>query len=251
MTRSPLTCIYNCNTKDRLIAEDAASSRIIHPFLRGRDVKRWRVDFSDQYIIKIESSANVKHPWSNRTSAEAERVFAQTFPGIFKRLNAFRSELMARTDQGIYFWELRSCAYWSEFALPKLVVPAISGTPNVSVDTDGFLSNNKTSIFVCEDAAFVAAIINSAAAIWFARQVFATKQGGFFDFEPRYSSQWPIPPATPAEKAILIALVNRIIAAKSAGNTATVRTLEAEIETHVFRLYRLTQEEQAVITPVP
>ena len=38
-------------------------------------------------------------------------------------------------------------------------------------------------------------------------------------------------------------LVDRILAAKQAGDEATVKTLEAEIDTRVFRLYGLTPEE--------
>jgi adenine-specific DNA-methyltransferase len=45
-------------TRDRLIAEHPSSAKVLKPFLRGRDVKRWRTDFADQYLIKIESSEN-------------------------------------------------------------------------------------------------------------------------------------------------------------------------------------------------
>ncbi|MEA1979036.1 MAG: Eco57I restriction-modification methylase domain-containing protein, partial [Chloroflexota bacterium] len=69
-------------TRDRLIAEDPRSEEILKPFLRGRDVKRWRVDFADQYLIKIESSENKKHPWSGKDNAE--EVFASIYPAIHK-----------------------------------------------------------------------------------------------------------------------------------------------------------------------
>jgi len=62
-------------TRDRLIREDKSSAEVLKPFLRGRDVKRWRVEFADIYLIKIESSENKRHPWSGRKAAEAERVF--------------------------------------------------------------------------------------------------------------------------------------------------------------------------------
>ncbi|NJP06034.1 MAG: class I SAM-dependent DNA methyltransferase [Chloroflexaceae bacterium] len=39
-------------TRDRLIAEDASSAEVLKPYLRGRDVKRWRVAFADQYLIR-------------------------------------------------------------------------------------------------------------------------------------------------------------------------------------------------------
>ena len=57
----------------------------------------------------------------------------------------------------------------------------------------------------------------------------------------------PIPAAPPAEQATLSALVDRIHAAKRAGDEATVKALEAEIDTHVFRLYGLTAEERTLI----
>lgn len=38
-------------TKDRLIAEDPKSAEIIRPILRGRDIKRYAVDFKDKWLI--------------------------------------------------------------------------------------------------------------------------------------------------------------------------------------------------------
>lgn len=56
----------------------------------------------------------------------------------------------------------------------------------------------------------------------------------------------------PAEQATLSALVDRVLAAKRAGDAATVAELEAAIDTHVFRLYGLTSEETALIrAPTP
>jgi hypothetical protein len=115
------------------------------------------------------------------------------------------------------------------------------------LDCEGYYSNNKTSIFVCDDATYVSAVVNSTVAFWFTRQVFATKQGGFYDFEPRYSSQWPIPSATPSQQAELSDLVERVIVAKRAGNGAVVQSLEREIDAIVFRLYGITPEEIAIV----
>ena len=38
-------------TRDRLIAEHPSSAEVLKPFLRGRDVKRWRVDYQDLWLI--------------------------------------------------------------------------------------------------------------------------------------------------------------------------------------------------------
>jgi hypothetical protein len=234
-------------TRDRLIAEHPSSAELLKPFLRGRDVKRWQCEFSGQYLIRIESSENVRHPWSGKSDREAERIFAKTYPAIHAWFETMRDALIKRYDQGRYFWELRSCDYWREFEEPKIVVPAISESPNVAVDFECFFTNNKTTIFVGEHAAYLGALVNSAVASWFATQVFASKQGGFWDFEPRYSQQWPIPPATPLQQKEITALVDRILAAKRADPSADVTALEREIDERVYRLYGLTPEEIKIV----
>jgi SAM-dependent methyltransferase len=239
--------VVDRDTRDRLIREHKSSAAVFKPYLRGRDVKRWQTEFADQYLIKIESSENKDHPWSGRTEKEAGNIFAATYPAIYELFETFRSALKVRSDQGKYFWELRSCAYWKQFEQTKLIVPAISGTVNVALDRQGFFSNNKSSIFVCDDAVFVSAVVNSKVAFWFTQQVFATKQGGFYDFEPRYSSQWPIPAVSPAQKKPLEHLVERILAAKQANPAADTSTLEREIDQQVYALYGLTPEEIAIV----
>ena len=40
--------------RDKLVAEHPSSSEVLKPFLRGQDVKRWQVNFEEQYLITIE-----------------------------------------------------------------------------------------------------------------------------------------------------------------------------------------------------
>jgi adenine-specific DNA-methyltransferase len=94
---------------------------------------------------------------------------------------------------------------------------------------------------------FVAGVVNSKIAMWFAKHVFATKQGGFYDFEPRYSSQWPIPSATPNQKASIEDLVRRLLAAKKNSEESIVSTLEREIDVQVYALYSLTSDEIKIV----
>ena len=129
-------------TRDKLIAEHPSSAEVLKPFLRGRDVKRWQVDFAEQYLIIIESSENRTHPWSGQSADEAKVVFADSYPAIHAHLQAFRDRLIARYDQGKYFWELRACAYWKEFEKPKIVYPDIAQRTEFAFDDrDYFLGN--------------------------------------------------------------------------------------------------------------
>jgi len=198
-------------TRDRLISEHKSSAEVLKPFLRGRDVKRWRCEFADQYLIRIESSENRTHPWSGKTDRDAERVFAKTFPAIHAWFETMRAPLIKRYDQGTFFWELRSCDYWQEFEQPKIIVPAIEDEVNYAPDTLAFFSNDKTSIIVPRSVPFVLACVNSTVSWWLTRRTFASKQGGFYEFKPMYVSTLPIPPASPAQQSLCERLAEALI----------------------------------------
>ena len=229
-------------TRDRLIAEHASSAEILKPFLRGRDVKRWSTEFAEQYLIKIESSANVTHPWSGKDEQEAARIFAKAFPAIHRWLGTFQDGLKKRDDQGAYFWELRSCVYWQEFSAAKLIYPNICKRNEFAWDESGMLTNQKAFIIPC-GSKFLLSVLNSSVMLWLFSKVLTRLQNEFYEPSAIYMETIPIPAATPGEQAALSALVDRILAAKRTGDEATVAGLEAEIDTHVFRLYGLTPEE--------
>ena len=221
--------------RDELIAADSSSGVVLKPFLRGRDIKRWGVESEDLFLILIASSENITHPWSRMKPEQAEKVFARTYPAIHNFMIPHRDALVQRTDQGHYFWELRSCAYWQEFEQPKIIVPAISGTVNFAPDLLGYFCNNKATFFVPESVLFTCAVVNSQVADWYARQTFATKQGGFFDFEPRYSTQLVIPPATTLQRTTIEQLAKRVI--DTGGEGAEASYFERLLNALVYELF--------------
>jgi hypothetical protein len=93
----------------------------------------------------------------------------------------------------------------------------------------------------------VSAVVNSKVAFWFTQKVFATKQGGFYDFEPRYSAQWPIPAVSSEKQKPVERLVERILSARQRDAGADVSALEREIDELVYALYGLTPEEIKIV----
>jgi hypothetical protein len=231
-------------TRDRLIAEDPRSAELLKPFLRGRDVKRWRVEFADQYLIKIESSANKKHPWSGRADQEAERIFAATFPAVHRQLSLYRPGLIGRADQGQYFWELRACAYWEEFERPKIVYPDIAQSAEFAFDTDNNYLVNTLYLMPAADS-WLLGLLNSSTLFWFYTQISNRIRGGFVRYIAQYVTQIPI--ARPKDTKQVQGLVNDILALKKVDPAADVSILEARIDALVYELYHLTDAEIALI----
>lgn len=200
--------VINRETRDKLIAEHLSSAEIIKPFLRGRDVKRWNVDYQNLYFIKIESSENKTHPWSNQK--DAEKIFSKTYPSIHKHFEQFRSQLISRSDQGKFFWELRSCKYWHEFEQPKIVYPDIAQRSEFTYDTKNSYLGNTLYLLPTKET-WLLGLLNSQVVFWFYSQISPTIQGGFVRFIAQYVSQIPIPTATESAKKAIETLVGYVL----------------------------------------
>ena len=196
--------------RDALVAQDPESVDIIKPFLRGRDVKRWNVESQDLWLIFTRRGVDI-----------------DGYPAVKAHLQAFRKQLEAKPDAwddktqgawpgrkaGSYEWYhiQDNIAYWEEFLLPKIIVPAITDNVNYAPDLTGYFSNDKTSIVVSEDWRYLLTILNSAVSWWLTQQLFASKQGGFFEFKPMYVSAIPIPQVTNDQRTVLEPLVEATI----------------------------------------
>lgn len=231
-------------TRDRLIAEHPSSADVLKPFLRGRDVKRWRVQFAEQYLIKIESSENKRHPWSGQSNAQAERTFARAYPAVHGWFEQFRTELINRTDQGQYFWELRSCAYWEAFREPKILYPDIYEHQSFTFSSETYYSGN-TTYFIPTREQWLTGLLNSITVEWFYTLLANRIRGGYLRAFSDYMRQIPIP--TGSNTAPIAALVERILALKAENPRADVAELEREIDERVYALYGLRPDEIRMI----
>ena len=236
--------VVDNETRDELIAEHSSSTEVLKPFLRGRDVKRWQVNFAEQYLIKIESSENRAHPWSGKTAAEAEDIFANTYPAIHAHFESFREKLINRYDQGKYFWELRACAYWDDFEQTQIVWGNLAQYPKFAFADAGFYLSAPATMMV-SDSKYLLGILNSRITRYLVSQSAAERQGGFLEFKPMYISLLSIP--DPPENEEISALVSQILDAKHTDPDADVSKLENEIDQIVYLLYDLTPEEIAIV----
>ncbi|MEG4034329.1 Eco57I restriction-modification methylase domain-containing protein [Microcoleus sp. S36b_A4] len=107
-------------TKNSLVQADPKSAEIIKPLLRGQNIKRWSPEWENLWIILLKSSSDSVWPWSTAND-KAEEVFSQTFPSVYKYMKPMQEKLSKRSDQGRYWWELRSCAYYNVFQEPKII----------------------------------------------------------------------------------------------------------------------------------
>jgi hypothetical protein len=104
--------------RDALIARDARSADLLKPFLIGENLKRWRVESDDLWLIYTPKS----------------RVDIEKYPAIRDHLAGFQEALERRATKQNW-WELQQAqaAYEPSFIAGGLTFPDISQGPKFSI----------------------------------------------------------------------------------------------------------------------
>ena len=230
--------VIDQRTRDELINKDIASADVIKPFLRGRDIKRWRVEPQNLWLIFIPWHFPLHdNPNVSGASADAERAFSDNYPAIYEHLKAFQPELEKRdrTETGINGTNgdvlQRYKKYRREFLKPKIFFPAIEDEANYAADSSGFFGNDKTNIIISDNWKYLLAVLNSTTLWWLSKQMFPSKQGGYFEFKPTVVEKLTIPPCLPTQMDLFNAAVSRLVLAP------TDTRLEQLINGFVYELF--------------
>jgi len=224
--------IIDDTTRQKLIEEDFRSAEVIRPWLRGRDIKRWRVEWAKLYVLYI--------PWD---------FSLEDYRAIKAHLERFKDQLLRRPEvqEGRFPWYALS-RYGAEYAYAfnqsKLIYPHFSTQVNFALDESGAFSNDKTYI-IPTAALFLLGVLNSRVSEFIMKQLSPTVQHGYMEFRTIYVGQLPIPDASPPERQTIEYLVQQLLTLRGEGPKAA--ELEQELNERVYWLFGLTQEEVQLI----
>ena len=229
--------------RDELIEEDPNSAELIKPWLRGKDIKRWRTQSAGRYVIAIQNSGDegAGNPWAEARSEEtARRIFEESYPAIYDHLKWFEPKLRSRADQGRYWWELRPCVYYHELANPKVIFNRFINSPTFAYDTSGAYHND-ACYFAIPPSPSLPAIVNSAVGWWLLSHLCTMLQNGYFQVFVQFLEQLPIPHLPRDIDQLLSEYV--VTLASSADDP----DIESEIDSLVFHAYGLSAYERKLI----
>ena len=225
-------------TRDRLIEEDPKSEELIKPWLRGKDIKRWKAEWSGLYVI------------FTRRGVDIER-----YPAIKRYLEQFRRELTPKPEgapknmpgrkPGTYNWyEIQdNIAYYREFEEPKIIWGNLATVPQFTMDYSKAYISAPANIIPGGDL-YLLGILNSHICKWVIGLQAAIRSGGFLEFKPMYVEKIPIVDVSSCHKVPVISLVKEILADP---DSPKVPKLEKQIDALIYELYGLTKEEIAIV----
>lgn len=185
--------IIDRRTRDRLIAKDPLSTEIIKPFLMGgKDVKRYRVEFRERYLIFTRHGTDI-------TQYKAIEEYLLPFKTQLEPKPAAWNDqvqgVWAGRKSGSYKWyEIQdNIAYYADFEQPKIMWPVIADANQFTLVEPKYYSNDKT-FFIPGSDLYLLAILNSSMMFLYLRfeAQLTERRGEFWEYQAEKLAQVPI-----------------------------------------------------------
>ena len=215
--------------RDELIEKDPKSAELIKPWLRGRDIRRWRVEPSGEYIIFTPRGIDIGR-----------------YPAIQDHLRWFQPDLEKRATAHLHPWyELQQPKgdIYSEFSRPKIVWPDIARHSRFAIDATGSYLGT-TCFFLPAETRWMLPILNSGLIEFLLCHTTSTLRGGFLPMKRKYMAALPI--VTPGGEA-LAELEGAMSEIGSCQDSEEMRHIEAQIDSIVFDIYGVSPMERKLL----
>ncbi|EMB5543853.1 class I SAM-dependent DNA methyltransferase [Campylobacter coli] len=233
------------NCKDK--AEKERTAKLIRKMLRGRDIKRYSYEWAGLWVI------NAHNGYKNQNGEKVEAINIENYPSLKKHFDEFYPQLEKRADKGLAPYNLRNCAYIEEFEREKIVYSEIVRKPQFYLDTKlNFYAEATSFILTGENLKYLIAFLNNDFVAFIFKTFYAGGNLGEngFRYKKAFLEKLPIPKINSKNQKLadeLINLVDEILKAKEQDKNANTQELENKINSLVYKLYNLNEEEIKII----
>ena len=224
-------------TRNRLIAEDAKSKKIIKPVLRGRDIKRHQIQWANLYIILTEKDTDI-----------------EKYPAIKNHLMKYKKRLINRAAPEPKYWFALQLAtvYYDNSDKEKIIYPETTQSANFYYDTDYYCVEKTGFILLGNELKYLTGCLSSTLITYFYRNFLPgtklSSQG--WQYNKHAVIKIPVPYITPDNLSIVEKIksaVDKIHVAKKRTPPSPTSDLEKDIDKLVYELYGLTEEEIKIV----
>ncbi|EDJ6333787.1 class I SAM-dependent DNA methyltransferase [Campylobacter coli] len=233
------------NCKDE--AEKERTAKLIRKMLRGRDIKRYSYEWAGLWVIGTFPSLKIN---------------IEQYPALKQYLSQFLPHIEQSGEKGCrkktsnkWFETQDNIAYYEEFEKEKIVYPNMNKEFIAFFDNEFFLLNQKCFILSHQsnnkkELLYLTALLNSNVNFYYFKQIGAKLGASGYEMSKIFVEKLPIPKINSKNQKIadeLINLADEILKAKEQDKNANTQELENKINSLVYKLYNLTEEEIKII----
>ncbi|EHM3198976.1 Eco57I restriction-modification methylase domain-containing protein [Campylobacter coli] len=242
------------NCKDE--AEKERTAKLIRKMLRGRDIKRYSYEWAGLWVIFIPwHFPNVEKP---KTMLENEQDLKEQYPSLYKHLLSHKERLSKRNKEetGIrYEWyclQRWGANYYQEFEREKIGWQRITQEPSFILEKEYILLDSMAFMVANSknELKYLLGFLNSSLIFYYFKNIGHLYSDKGFLLSNQYVEKFPILKINSKNQKIadeLINLVDEILKAKEQDKNANTQELENKINSLVYKLYNLTEDEIKII----
>ncbi|TDJ80130.1 DUF7149 domain-containing protein [Campylobacter volucris] len=232
--------LANCKDED----EKERTAKLIRKMLRGRDIKRYSYEWAGLWVIGTFPSL---------------KIDIEQYPSLKSYLSNFLPRIEQSGEKGCrkktsnkWFETQDNIAYYEEFEKEKIVWNRISSDLCFSYDNQkNFILDSMFSITFYSNInlKYLIANLNSSISKFWIKNNAATLGDGIYGAKI-YIEKLPIPKINSKNEKLaneLVSLVDEILKAKEQNKNANTQEQENKINSIVYKLYNLTEEEIKII----
>lgn len=222
------------NKRATLLEKDKTITNIIKKMLQGRNVRKWYFLPSCEYIIQTGYDLEIP----------------TLYPEILKHFEPFKDNMIARSDKGLEWYNLRACRYYSNFEYDEKIIWGLTANKwAFTLDTEKHYLPSNGYILTSEniETKYILGLLNSKLMEHYFSYIGVMTAGGAYTLKAATIEALPFKIANNPD--LIIDLVSQILYLKEVDNSADVSSLENEIDKFVYRLYDLVYEEILIIDP--
>ena len=227
--------LTNCQTED----ERTRTTDLIRPILRGRDIKRYKYDWTELWLLYIPWHFPLQTDASIQGASEkAEYAFKEQYPTIYLYLSQYKPQLSARNkaETGIrYEWyamQRWGANYSDDFNKPKIMWKRVGSILRFSFDDTGKLGLDSTCFATGTEIVYLCCVLNSPMGHFLLKDAPKTGTG---DLLISVQAVEPIKVPKLEDSSLFATYLQRY----TSGDT----DVEKEINSQIYALYNLSEEE--------
>ncbi|ECQ5155792.1 class I SAM-dependent DNA methyltransferase [Campylobacter jejuni] len=226
-------------------AEKERTAKLIRKMLRGRDIKRYSYEWAGLWVIGTFPSL---------------KIDIEQYPALKQYLSQFLPRIEQSGEKGCrkktsnkWFETQDSIAYYEEFEKEKIVWNPVSGEYLFSYIKEHIFFNNSLFMMTLDvfSLKYILAFMNSNCYKWLITLKTNLIQTGSYAYGAKDKiERLPIPKINSKNEKLadeLINSVDEILKAKEQDKNANTQELENKINSLVYKLYNLTEDEIKII----
>ena len=229
--------LANCQSED----ERKRTAELIRPILRGRDIKRYGYNWAGLYLIATFPSRHYDIEQYPAVKNYLLSFGIERLEQTSKEHNVNGEKIKARKKTNNKWFETQdSISYWEDFSKPKIMYPNMTKYLPFYYDEKGLYQNDKSFMITGAHVSYLAAFLNSSLFKFCYRDNFPELLGGTRELRKIFFDKTSILQVSDSTNEMFREKVNAI-------QSNYTKEQAKEIDTLLFDLYNLTDDERKII----